>query len=101
MLETIIRKITAVKYIGEIIPTERPFCETINATSPLVIIPTPILKLSFMLNLHNLAMIPHPMIFVINATSTKLRENRRIVPSILSILVFKPILAKKTGPKII
>jgi hypothetical protein len=45
-----------------------------------------------------LATRPHPIIFPINPTTTKPRENKRMLPVILSILVFNPILAKKIGP---
>lgn len=39
--ETMIKRITAVKYFGSINPEERPFEATINATSPRTIIPKP------------------------------------------------------------
>ena len=37
-------------------------------------------------------------VFAINPTATNAAAKSRIEPSRLSILVFKPILAKKTGP---
>ena len=43
---TNIIRITGVKNSGVIKPRARPFCAVISATSPLVIIPTPILRLS-------------------------------------------------------
>ena len=42
--DTIISKITDVKYTGVKSPADNPFCDTISATSPLVIMPTPILS---------------------------------------------------------
>jgi len=99
MLEQMMRRITAVKYTGVRRPTESPFWDTIRATSPLVIMPTPIFKLSLKLNLQIFAMRPQPMIFVIKATRTNPIEKMIIPASILSMLVFRPILAKKTGPK--
>ena len=53
---------------------------------------------SIFLNLHNFETKPQPIIFVIKPIRTKQIENKRISPVTLSILVFKPILAKKTGP---
>ena len=93
-----INKITDVKYTGERSPTARPFWDTINATSPLVIIPIPIFNESIVLKRHKRDTIPHPIIFVINATITKPIENNKMSPFILSMLVLRPILAKKTGP---
>ncbi len=69
--ETIINKITDVKYTGVSSPAESPFCDTISATSPLVIIPTPIFKESKLLNLHSRAVIPQPIILDTKPTSTK------------------------------
>ena len=98
MEETIINKITDVKYTGDMSPTARPFWDTINATSPRVIIPTPIFRESIALNLQILAISPQPTIFVSNATITNPIENNKISIFKLSMLVFKPILAKNTGP---
>ena len=96
--DTIIKKITDVKYTGVSRPAVNPFCATIRATSPRVIIPTPILRESIPLNLQSRAVIPQPMIFEINPTATNAIENRRILIFTLSTFVFRPILAKKTGP---
>ena len=95
----IISKITAVKYCDDIRPTLRPFCATISATSPLVIIPTPILRQSIPLNPHNLDIIPHPIILETSAIITNAIENTISAESTPSIFVFNPILAKNTGPK--
>ena len=78
---TIISRITEVKYLLSSISTSSPFLETIRATSPLVIIPTPILRASLPLNPQTLDISPHPMIFDISPTRTKPRENKRIVIS--------------------
>ena len=99
MEDTIISKITDVKYTEESSPTENPFWETISATSPRVIIPTPIFKESGQLNLHALAVRPQPMIFAIRATATNPIEKANRPQSRLSILVFRPMDAKKIGPK--
>ena len=101
MLETIIKRITEVKYEDSIMPTAKPFCATISATSPRVIMPTPILSESPHPKRHSREVKPQPMILVISATATKHSENSTKFSEILSKLVFKPILAKKTGPKII
>lgn len=98
MDDTIIKKITDVKYTGVSKPAVNPFCATIRATSPRVIIPTPIFRESIPLNLHRRAAIPQPMTFEINPTTTNAIENIRILIFTLSTLVFRPILAKKTGP---
>ena len=63
--------------------------------------PTPIFTLSMVRNLHSFAIRPQPTIFPIRATATKHKENSRISPLKLSILVLIPMLAKKIGPKII
>lgn len=101
MLEAMIKRMTAVKYSGVRRPTDNPFCATISATSPRVIIPTPIFKLSGNENLQALAIRPQPMIFVTSATRTKAAENKRMEPFKWSTLVLKPMLVKNTGPKII
>ena len=89
------------KYSAPIIPTDSPFCATIKATSPLVIIPTPIFNASGPLNLQILAIRPQPMILHSNATTTNPIEKSTNSPFRWSKLVFNPILAKKIGPKII
>ncbi len=96
--ETMIRKITDVKYTGVSRPAERPFCATISATSPRVIMPTPIFSESRTLNLQMRAISPQPMIFEISPTATNAMEKNRMLIFRLSTLVFRPILAKKTGP---
>lgn len=93
-----ISRMTQVKYSGVKSPTESPFWETIRATSPLVIIPIPIFRESDREKRQTLAISPQPMIFANNATSTKKTEKSRISASTLSREVFKPMLAKKTGP---
>ena len=70
-LETMISRITAVKYSGVRRPTDNPFCATIRATSPRVIMPTPIFRLSGKENLQAFAMSPQPMIFVIKTEDRK------------------------------
>ena len=98
MDDTMIKNITEVKYTGVSSPAVSPFCATISATSPLVIMPTPILSESMPLNLHRRAISPQPTIFEINPTATNAMEKARILIFTLSTLVFSPILAKKTGP---
>lgn len=99
--EIIIRKITEVKYTGDIIPTARPFWETISATSPRVIIPTPTFRLSRLLYPQIFAITPQPIILVIIPTITNANENSSIDILKLSMFVFNPILAKNNGPNII
>ena len=99
--ELMMSKITAVKYSDEIIPTDRHFWATINATSPRVIIPTPIFKESDQLNRQSFAIKPQPIILVRRATITKQRLNNRNLPFIAEKVVFKPIPTKKIGAKII
>lgn len=79
-LEAIIKRITDVKYSDVKRPTDKPFCATINATSPRVIMPTPIFKLSENENLQSLAISPQPMIFASSATTTNPAENKSILP---------------------
>lgn len=98
MDDIIISKITEVKYTGVRSPTDNPFCDTIKATSPLVIIPTPIFKESDILNLQIFAIIPHPTILETNPTATNAMEKIKILAFKLSKFVFNPILAKNTGP---
>lgn len=97
MEETIIRRITAVKYLDSIIPTERPFCATISATSPLVIMPTPIFRESTLLKRRSLDVRPHPITLVINAIATNRMQNKRSDADIWSMEVFSPILQKNMG----
>ena len=97
MEEIMINKITDVKYFESSIPTDKPFCATISATSPRVIIPTPIWRQLIPLNPHIFPMKPHPIILVTSATSTNAMENQNSPMSILLISVFRPILAKKIG----
>ena len=101
MEEVIIKRITEVKYTGSIRPAESPFCDTINATSPRVIIPTPIFKQSAPRKRHAFAIRPQPIILQINATSTKQTEKDKIDRLKFEMSVFRPILAKNSGPKII
>lgn len=98
MDETMIKNITEVKYTGVSSPAVSPFCATISATSPLVIMPTPILNESMPLNLHRRAVRPQPIILEIKPTATNAMEKTRILMFTLSTLVFSPILAKNTGP---
>ena len=96
--DTMIRKITDVKYTGVSSPAVRPFCATIRATSPRVIIPTPIFSESRPLNLQRRAISPQPIIFETSPTATNAMEKARIPILTLSTFVFNPMLAKKTGP---
>ena len=98
MEETMISKITDVKYTGSISPTASPFWAMINATSPRAIIPTPIFRESGILNLHIRLIRPQPMIFATRATTMNPMENQMIPALISPISVFNPILAKNTGP---
>ena len=101
MEEQMISKITAVKNWEEIMPTDKHFWATIKATSPRVIIPMPIFKESLKLNLQILAIMPQPTILEPSATTTKARQNSRNFTSVISKEVFKPMLTKKIGAKII
>lgn len=96
--DTIIRRMTLVKYTGLRSPTDNPFWDTIRATSPLVIIPIPIFNESLAENLHSLATAPQAIIFVNSATRTKAMENHRICAEKSAMSVLRPILAKNTGP---
>ena len=96
--DTIIKKITDVKYTDVSNPADKPFWATTNATSPRVIMPTPIFSESKPLNLHSRPMIPQPTTLEISPTATNAIEKSRIPILMLSIFVFRPILAKKTGP---
>ena len=101
MEEKTMSRMTAVKYTEFSNPTLSPFCATIRATSPLVIMPTPIFRESALLKRHTLAMMPQPTILVISPTSTKHTAKSRIDIFISPIFVFNPMLTKKIGPKII
>ena len=94
--DTIIKRMTDVKYTGVSRPADNPFCATISATSPRVIIPTPIFKESNPLNLQRRAISPHPIIFEMSPTATNAAEKSRIPILTLSTFVFRPILAKNT-----
>ena len=61
MLDTTMRRMTAAKYSDPIIPTLSPFWDTMSATSPLVIIPTPILRESAHEYLQSFPASPHPI----------------------------------------
>ena len=71
MEETMMSRITEVKSRGSIIPTANPFWETIRATSPLVIMPTPTFRESALLNRQIFAIRPQPTILVIRPTKIK------------------------------
>ena len=101
MEDTIIKRITDVKYTGFKSPTASPFCDTIRATSPLVIIPTPILIACFGEYRSNIAIREQPIILEKSATATNASENQRIFQFISLMSVFKPMDAKKIGPNII
>ena len=101
MLDTIINKITEAKYSGVSSPTDSPFCATISATSPLVIIPTPILTHSIPLKPQSQDISPQPIILATSPTRTKHTEKSRRELVILFKLVLSPMLAKNTGPNII
>lgn len=98
MDEIRISRITGVKYAELIIPQDNPFCATISATSPRVIIPTPTFRESSHLNRHTRAIKEQPMILHSNATSTKPTANSTKSPEMASSEVLSPILAKNTGP---
>ena len=98
--DTIISSITDVKYFASIMPTESPFCETISATSPRVIMPTPTLRLSRKEYFIRRAVRPQPMTFVSIATSTKHTEKSSSSGVKPSKRVLMPMLAKNTGPNI-
>ena len=89
------------KYFASIIPTESPFWETIRATSPRVIIPTPTLRLSRAEYFSRRAVRPQPITFVSRATSTKHTEKSSSSGVKPSNWVLMPMLAKNTGPNII
>ena len=100
MLDTMISRITDVKYTELIMPSLSPLCATIKATSPRVIMPTPILSVSLPLKPQSLDIAPQPMIFVDSATSTNAAENSTMSHVMPLTSVLRPILAKKIGPKI-
>lgn len=98
MEEKRINNITGVKKTGSNKPTDKPFCETIRATSPRIIIPTPILTESLLLNLKSLAINPQPIILAERAIAINNMEYNSNDREKYSIEVFKPMLAKNTGP---
>ena len=77
-----------------------PLFVIISATSPLVIIPAPIFRLSSQLNLQAFATVPQPMTLLSIATITKPIEKSIMLLSMLSKLVFSPIPTKKIGANI-
>ena len=101
MEDTMISRMTDVKYTESIIPSLSPLCATISATSPRVIMPTPMRRVSLPLKPHRRDTAPQPMIFVTSATATNASENSTRSQPIPSILVLSPMLAKKIGAKII
>ena len=101
MLDTIISRITEVKYCEPIMPSVSPRWATISATSPRVIMPTPTLSVSLPLKPHSLDMAPQPMILLTSATATNASENSRSSHVKPLISVLSPMDAKKIGPKII
>ena len=84
MLDTMISRITDVKYTELIMPS----------------LPTPILSVSLPLKPQSLDIAPQPMIFVDSATSTNAAENSTMSHVMPLTSVLRPILAKKIGPKI-
>ena len=62
--------------------------------------PHPILSESLVLNPVRRATDPHPITFAPIPTKTNARENRRILELNVERSFWIPILAKKTGPKI-
>ena len=88
MEDTMISKMTDVKYTGCMSPTASPFCETIRATSPRVIMPTPIFKESSHEKRQTLEIRPQPTIFVMSATKMNATENSRMDAFTSSISVF-------------
>ena len=78
----------------------KPFCATISATSPRVIIPTPTFRESSQLKRQIFAARPQPMILVINATTTKQTQKSKISGVRPLISVLRPMEAKKIGAKI-
>ena len=94
------RIIIGAKNCGAIRPVSSPFLATIRPTSPRFIIPTPILSESGILNLQSFAVPPQPITFVKSATATSAIENQSIERLKSLKLVWSPILAKNTGPKI-
>ena len=91
--------ITPVKYSGVMSPTASPALAVIRATSPLVIMPTPILRESLKLNLQSLETAPQPMILARQATATNATENRSSLRFIEEKETLRPIPAKKMGAK--
>ena len=71
-----------------------------RATSPRVIMPTPILRESQERNRQHRAASPQPITLLSSATATKASENSRILRSRADRSVLSPMLAKNTGPKI-
>ena len=101
MLDTMISRMTAVKYEESMIPIFRPLLVMISATSPRVIIPTPIFKQSIHLNLQAFAINPQPITLLIIATITNPMAKTILLVSIAEKSVFRPIATKNTGANII
>ena len=94
-----ISMMTPVKYSGVMRPTARPALAVIRATSPLVIMPTPILIESLKLNLQSFAVAPQPMTFARQATATKASEKNSSFKFIDAKETLRPMPAKKIGAK--
>ena len=92
-----ISMITPVKYSGVIRPTARPAFAVIRATSPLVIMPTPILRESLKLNLQSFATAPQPTILARHATATNAIEKNKSFKFIDAKETLRPMPAKKIG----
>ena len=74
MLDTIISRITAVKYTELIKPSSSPRWATMRATSPRVIMPTPMRSESLLPKRHSRDIAPQPMTLVAMATITNSTE---------------------------
>ena len=96
---TITTRTMAGKSESDISPACSPFCATINATSPLEIIPTPMVKESIFENPHIFAPNPQPIILESMATSKSamVKNISSVDISVTTVLI--PMLAKKIGVK--
>lgn len=96
---TITTSTIAGKSESEINPACSPFCATIKATSPLEIIPTPMVRESILEKPHSFAPNPQPMILDSMATtkSAMVKKINSVDMFVTTVLI--PILAKKIGVK--
>ena len=96
---TTIRRMIDVKKSEVSRPAESPFWAVMRATSPLDIIPMPILRESFLLNPRSFALPPQPITLATSATSVKRILKTSSFAFIAPKLVLSPIPVKNSGAK--